>query len=268
MRSTTDYWTGLSQLCHVPYSGTPQTAVVQGERGWYPGVRVEVISYPITITAFQGAFALCLAHGDRPVALFTDPPSDGQAEQPSDSTFWTSWPGIQNSYGSDLPPEALEALSDPKRLHLPVEIPSDLQSGLGIRRVERVLDDARRDLIARVIPFAHTPNSDFPVAAVLETDQGLLAGVNVEFPAWNLGLCAERYVLHLAAVLGARPGEAMMITAPKGDFCSPCGLCRQTMVEWPGLRRLLLYHGDGTSSEHGMDSILPFSFHAKDLSGE
>lgn len=262
-----DIWATLRERCHIPYSETPQVVILQGEMGWYPGVRVEVISYPITITAFLGAFALCLAHGDTPKRMYLETGLNSFSD-PSDETFWRNWPGVTVHPGSELPADVENLLDEPERLVLPVEIPSVLKSGLGIRSADPLLDDSRRDLIARYIPFAYTPNSDFPVAAVLETDTGLVGGVNVEFPAWNLGLCAERFALHLAAVLGARPGGSMMITAPKGDFCSPCGLCRQTMLEWPGLKRLLLYHGDGSSSEHAMENILPFSFHAKELSGE
>jgi hypothetical protein len=40
----------------------------------YSGVRIENISFPLTISAVQSAVCSCLANGDKPVKLFQQQP--------------------------------------------------------------------------------------------------------------------------------------------------------------------------------------------------
>jgi cytidine deaminase len=67
-------------------------------------------------------------------------------------------------------------------------------------------------------------------------------------------VCAERAALSRAARLGARPGdvEAIAITA------SPCGGCRQWMLEFK-IDRVVFLH-DGETLTRTPDELLPDSF--------
>jgi cytidine deaminase len=102
---------------------------------------------------------------------------------------------------------------------------------------------------------AYAPYSGFNVgAAVLTRDGRVITGVNVENASYPLGLCAERSALARAVAEGIRPGEveAVAVTA------SPCGGCRQWMLEF-GVDRVAFMH-DGELLVRRPDELLPDSF--------
>ena len=102
---------------------------------------------------------------------------------------------------------------------------------------------------------AYAPYSKFLVgAAVLLRDGRVVTGVNVENASYPLGMCAERSALARAVAEGARPGdiEAVAVTA------SPCGGCRQWILEF-GAERVVFMHG-GELLVRRPDELLPDSF--------
>jgi len=102
---------------------------------------------------------------------------------------------------------------------------------------------------------AYAPYSKFLVgAAVLLRDGRVVTGVNVENASYPLGMCAERCALARAVAEGARPGdvEAIAVTA------SPCGGCRQWILEF-GAERVAFMHG-GELLVRRPDELLPDSF--------
>ena len=102
---------------------------------------------------------------------------------------------------------------------------------------------------------AYAPYSNFLVgAAVLSRDGRVITGVNVENAAYPLGICAERCALGRAVVEGVRPGgvEAVAITA------SPCGGCRQWLLEF-GVERVVFLH-QGELLVRTVDELLPDHF--------
>ena len=102
---------------------------------------------------------------------------------------------------------------------------------------------------------AYAPYSEFMVgAAALLRDGRVVTGVNVENASYPIGVCAERCALSRAAAEGVRPGdvEAVGITA------SPCGACRQWLVEW-GVERVAFLH-EGELLVRRPDELLPDSF--------
>ena len=108
---------------------------------------------------------------------------------------------------------------------------------------------------AAVADAAYAPYSRFAVgAAVLLRDGRVVTGVNVENASYPLGMCAERSALARAATEGARPGdvEALAVTA------SPCGGCRQWLLEFR-VERVLFLH-DGELRVRRPDELLPESF--------
>jgi cytidine deaminase len=102
---------------------------------------------------------------------------------------------------------------------------------------------------------AYAPYSQFLVgSAVLTRDGRVIEGVNVENASYPLGLCAERSALARAVAEGVLPGEveAVAVTA------SPCGGCRQWMLEF-GVDRVAFMH-DGELLVRRPDELLPDSF--------
>ena len=74
---------------------------------------------------------------------------------------------------------------------------------------------------------AYAPYSEFLVGAALLTEDGkIYQGCNIENAAYSPGNCAERTAYFTAiAIVGNKRGEA-------GDYCPPCGVCRQVMAEF------------------------------------
>lgn len=102
---------------------------------------------------------------------------------------------------------------------------------------------------------AYAPYSRFHVgAALLLRDGRVVTGVNVENASYPLGMCAERCALARAVAEGVRPGdvEALAVTA------SPCGGCRQWLVEF-GIERVAFMH-EGELLERVPGELLPDSF--------
>jgi cytidine deaminase len=85
--------------------------------------------------------------------------------------------------------------------------------------------------------FAYAPYSGFEVGAALLTSDGrLFVGCNVENAAFGLCNCAERTAFFCAVAAGCRPGDFthLAVVGDTQQAISPCGACRQVMVELGG----------------------------------
>jgi cytidine deaminase len=115
-----------------------------------------------------------------------------------------------------------------------------------------------RDLLAlarEAAGGAYAPYSGFRVgAAVLARDGRVVIGANVENSSYGLTLCAERAALGRAVAEGIRPGDvaAVAVTA------SPCGACRQWLLEFAVERVLFPWQGELVARRP--DELLPESF--------
>ena len=77
---------------------------------------------------------------------------------------------------------------------------------------------------------AHAPYSNYLVgAAVLTNDGEIIQGCNVENASYGGTICAERVALTSAIAQGKRELRAIAVVTVDG--ASPCGLCRQVMME-------------------------------------
>tara|TARA_R100001143_G_C3361367_1_gene137071 strand:+ start:8604 stop:9317 length:714 start_codon:yes stop_codon:yes gene_type:complete len=221
---------GLTTRSYAPYSGKEEACYVEGETGvCYPGVKIENISYPLTISALRAAICSCLANGDKPVSIF---PVAGISEL---SEYW------ENEFG----------------LEIMGQLPSDLK--LYNPFIPQIDENANMiKLLDKLCDMAITPHSDFPVAALVKTEMGWVGGVNVEVSAWSLGLCAERVAIARAISHGCSQFEMIHVYAPKSEFCSPCGSCRQVLNEFMADKEIVLYHKDQSHSRHFSHHLLPY----------
>ena len=253
-------WETLLERSHAPYSGRREVCLVVGETGCYPGVRIENAAFPLTIGALRGAVTSCLSQGDQPRKIAI--PSGRGAPSGAELRAWSH----PREAAGPLPVERLASLpKDWTEAAARFAGQAVAEGDLHVDSEHPKWDLWRRKRLGELLTRAVTPNSDFPVSCLLQTDRGLVTGVNVEVDDWSGGLCAERVALHTALAVGAAPAGDLAVHAPKSQLCSPCGSCRQTLAEWPGIRRLLLYHGDGTSSQHRLRDLLPFQFHTSSL---
>ena len=106
----------------------------------------------------------------------------------------------------------------------------------------RQVDDADRALVSAAVAArqrAYCPYSGFAVgAAVRSRDGQVFWGCNVENASYGLTNCAERVAVQNAVVAGATAMEAIAVAAPL--WATPCGACRQVLVEFGPAMRLLL----------------------------
>jgi cytidine deaminase len=112
--------------------------------------------------------------------------------------------------------------------------------------------------------LAYAPYSGFQVgAAVLARDGRVFTGCNVENASYGLCNCAERTALYSAIAAGARPSDLthIAIVADCPDPVSPCGACRQVMLELGGPQLIVIQanlRGDVAQTTAG--ELLPGAF--------
>lgn len=90
------------------------------------------------------------------------------------------------------------------------------------------------ELARQVSQQAYAPYSGVQVGAAVIDDQGRVhVGCNLENASFGLTQCAERNALGAAIAAGARPGSLaeLAIYARGFERLSPCGACRQVMIE-------------------------------------
>ena len=106
---------------------------------------------------------------------------------------------------------------------------------------------------------AYAPYSKYNVgAAILVEDGRVFTGVNVENVSYGLSICAERTAVFKAVSEGARKILAVAIcTATAG---SPCGACRQVLVEFGGDIPVWYADTEGTVIESSLHSLIPDHF--------
>ncbi len=128
-----------------------------------------------------------------------------------------------------------------------------------------------------VTPNAYAPYSHFHVGAMAKLVNGkTISGTNQENASYPVGICAERVLLSAAS--SVYPGIAVETIAIsyQSEFVesnrpiSPCGICRQTLVEYENRFehpiRLILGGKEGKIYIIPKASmLLPFGFSGKDL---
>lgn len=111
---------------------------------------------------------------------------------------------------------------------------------------------------------AYAPYSNFKVGAVvLARDGRVFTGCNVENASYGLTQCAERVALCNALAAGCGPGDFTYL-AVIGDTegpISPCGACRQVMLELGGPRLVIVQANlRGLVAETTAAALLPEAF--------
>lgn len=113
---------------------------------------------------------------------------------------------------------------------------------------------------------AYAPYSQFKVGAALLTASGkVFTGCNIENSSFGLTICAERTALFKAISEGYSPTEqpflAMAVVADGKEPVTPCGACRQVLMECcSSSTRLYLANLEGRWVEKTVGELLPFPF--------
>jgi cytidine deaminase len=137
------------------------------------------------------------------------------------------------------------------------------------------LSELDQALVARAkgaMEDAYAPYSEFKVGAALRLeDDTIITGSNQENIAYPSGLCAERVALFYAGANYAHLNVETLCIVAKGDLVdeqtilSPCGGCRQVMVETERrqqkpFRVILVSQNNITIVTNSASSLLPLAF--------
>lgn len=116
--------------------------------------------------------------------------------------------------------------------------------------------------------MSYSPYSHFAVGAALLCANGnIYKGCNIENAAYTPTNCAERTAFFKAVSEGERKFEKIAIVggmsdAGKLDYCAPCGVCRQVMMEFvnPDTFQILLAKSDTEYQTYTLRELLPIGF--------
>lgn len=141
------------------------------------------------------------------------------------------------------------------------------------------LDESDIDLVKKaydVMENAYAPYSKFRVGASLLMEDGtLITGSNQENIAYPSGLCAERVALFYAGANYPDKKINTLCVVAKGDLVpteeilSPCGGCRQVMLETENrqgnaFRVILVSQNEKTVVFNSARDLLPLAFGVRD----
>ena len=154
----------------------------------------------------------------------------------------------------------------------------NINTTIYVAKVEE-LDDKDRQLVETSIEAtnnSYAPYSRFHVGAAVRLDNGvIIPGCNQENAAFGVTICAERTALFAAGAQYPKAKvEAIAITARNADGLldepvSPCGTCRQAMVETEkrsGKKlRILLNGKNSVYIIEGIGALLPLTFSDEQL---
>jgi len=124
--------------------------------------------------------------------------------------------------------------------------------------MRRLLKEARSALKMAVAPY-----SGFKVGAAIISKRGrIYRGCNIENPSLMLSICAEKVAITKALSEGERGFDRIAIVSDKGQYCYPCGSCRQLLWEFGGDMDVILTGRKGIK-RYRLSELLPHPFSAQ-----
>ncbi len=145
---------------------------------------------------------------------------------------------------------------------------------------EQLLMEAAREATRK----SYAPYSNFHVGAAVLLDDGTVCSAgNQENAAFPSGSCAEQSVIYwvganypnnqiTSIAVVARPGAVVADQTEIFKPVSPCGACRQSLLEYEHrqqypIRLLMMKPDGGVLVSQSISNLLPVKFGADDLQG-
>ena len=108
---------------------------------------------------------------------------------------------------------------------------------------------------------AYAPYSGFHVGAALRGSDGhIYSGANIENASYGLSRCAEQSTIQAMASAGVRGFEQLVIYTEADTPATPCGACRQILVEFAADAKLWLVNHHGETRLFSVQELLPEAF--------
>jgi cytidine deaminase len=115
---------------------------------------------------------------------------------------------------------------------------------------------------------AYAPYSKFAVGAAIQMDGEIFTGANVENASYGLGVCAERTAIFAGVHAGARRLEAVAVVTSASPPSSPCGACRQVLLEFapdPSKVTVTAINPQGERRSWTLAELIPDGFSGREL---
>ncbi len=126
---------------------------------------------------------------------------------------------------------------------------------------DRLIEEAKK---ARERSYA--PYSGFRVGAALLAKSGMVySAANVENASSGAAICAERAAIAKAVSEGEREFEALAVVAEADEPVGPCGICRQTLLEFGEEIKVIMANARGDAEIATVAELLPKGFTRKSL---
>jgi cytidine deaminase len=113
---------------------------------------------------------------------------------------------------------------------------------------------------------SYAPYSEYRVGAALRTADGtVFTGCNIENANYSNSLHAEGVALAEAVREGHREFDGLAVSTSEDDGQTPCGMCRQSLVEFcPDDLPVYCDEGDAVA-EYTLGDLLPATITREDL---
>jgi cytidine deaminase len=115
---------------------------------------------------------------------------------------------------------------------------------------------------------SYAPYSKFSVGAAIRMSGKTFEGANVENASYGLSICAERAAIFAAVNAGATQLEAVAVCSISSPPASPCGACRQVLLEFardPAAVRVISVNTKGERREWTLAELIPDGFSGSEL---
>ena len=146
---------------------------------------------------------------------------------------------------------------------------------------DEITDEIRKVLIEEafsVLKNSYAPYSHYNVAAAVLMSSGrIYTGANIESALLSNTICAERNAIFSAAARGERKIIAIAVVGGphsesaedvlQYDYCTPCGVCRQSMRDFADPRSMKIICARSVTDyrEWTLEEMLPESFGPEDI---
>lgn len=123
------------------------------------------------------------------------------------------------------------------------------------------------DMAKKAMHSTYSPYSGFAVGAAVLCGSGrIYTGTNIENASYGATVCAERTAIFKAVSEGERYISKIAIAGPEGVDITPCGICRQVIIEFCDTdTEVICTKVNGGISTYSISELLPFAFLRSEL---
>ncbi|KAJ3289955.1 hypothetical protein HDU79_003666 [Rhizoclosmatium sp. JEL0117] len=151
-------------------------------------------------------------------------------------------------------------------IEVPESLRDEIKASHGAKQLPQEIQTQLFEAAVRAKSKSYSPYSKFPVGAAVLTESGeVFLGCNVENASYGGAICAERTAFVKAVSEGQQKFLAVGVVTNLKSFASPCGFCRQFMVEFGKDLQVYLFQEDGSVQFYVLRELLPHSFGPEDL---